>query len=33
VGLGATLKLYSGPRFVTWLIGGFTAGLLVVVLF
>jgi len=31
VGLGATLKLYSGPKFLPWLTGGLVAGVLIVV--
>jgi mannose/fructose/N-acetylgalactosamine-specific phosphotransferase system component IIC len=31
VGLGATLKLYGGPQFLPWLIGGLTAGIAIVV--
>ena len=33
VGLGATLKLYSGPQFLPWLIGGLAAGISIVVFF
>ena len=33
IGFGVTLKLYSGPRFLPWLIGGIAAGALMLMVF